>query len=83
MQHRGGILRPEQRIETFAKRPLLPISCACPVECVAYSSKVVNPPKFGDGDKNLLFRKINIEEVPLRVKEKEPQHNTSGASINK
>jgi len=26
--------------ETFAKHPLLSNSCACPVECVAYSSGV-------------------------------------------
>jgi hypothetical protein len=30
----------ESYMETFAKRPLLPNSCACPVECAAYSSGV-------------------------------------------
>jgi hypothetical protein len=33
-------LVPGKESETFAKRPFLPNSCACPVECVAYSSGV-------------------------------------------
>jgi hypothetical protein len=33
---------------------------ACPVECEAYSSGVVNPPEFGGGSSSLTLNKIEL-----------------------